>query len=74
MPYIVGKILARDITLHETSFQSEVCKRSYGLQSNGNPNFEFGTLDLGVPGKMRFGSAFMARHIKYYKGDGGGFP
>jgi hypothetical protein len=38
------------------------------LQSGKSPNFEnFGTLDLGVLGKM-------ANHREYYKGEGGGFP
>jgi hypothetical protein len=44
MPHIVENILTGATTLLETSSQSEVCTRNYGLQSRRSPNFK----NLGV--------------------------
>jgi len=41
----------------------------------GVPLSEISRLQLGSPGtKWHFGVGPMARHIEYYKGEGGGFP
>jgi hypothetical protein len=40
-----------------------------------SPNFgNFGTPTWESGNKMTFGANLMARHRKYYKGEGGGFP
>jgi hypothetical protein len=46
-----------------------------GLQSRGNPNFgNFRTPTWESRDEMTFGCYPVARHKKYYKGKGGGFP
>jgi hypothetical protein len=40
MPHFFGKLLTRDITLLQTSFQSEVCTRNYGLPKFWESQFQ----------------------------------
>ncbi len=69
VPYIIEKLSMRATTLLKTSPQSDVCtQKIMGLQSHKNPNFgKFGT-------KRHLGATFVAKHRKYYKWEGGGFP
>jgi len=46
-----------------------------GLQSFESPNFGISGLSFKSPGtKCHLGAGPMARHIIYYKGEGGDFP
>ncbi len=46
-----------------------------GVQSDGNPNLGISRLPLRSPEtKWHLGVGPVARHIKYYKGEGGSFP
>jgi hypothetical protein len=73
MPYIVEKLLLKDTIFFQTSLQSDVCIKSYGppkLQES-----QFRDSQLGNPmTKWHFSVGPMARHKKYYKGEGDGFP
>jgi hypothetical protein len=46
-----------------------------GIQNDGNPNLGISRLPLGSPDtKWHLGVGPVAKHIKYYKGEGGSFP
>jgi hypothetical protein len=62
--------------LLQTSLQLEVCIKSYGPPKLQESQFrEFWDSQLESPGtKWHLGVGPMAMHIKYYKGEGGGFP
>jgi hypothetical protein len=73
MPHTVGKFLTKATTLLYPSLQLTVYTKSYGLPKLQESQFwdsqlgSFGT-------KCYLGVGPMARHEKYYKGEGDGFP
>jgi hypothetical protein len=70
------KISMMVITLFQTSSQSKVCTRRYGPPTSQESQFqEFWDFQLGSPKKKwHLGVDPMAKHKKYYNGEGGGFP
>jgi hypothetical protein len=76
VPHIVEKILTRAITLLLISLQSEVFTRRYGPPKLQESQFrEFQNSQFGNPRtKWHLGVGHVAKHIKYYKGEGDGFP
>ncbi len=75
VPHIIRKLSTRAITFLQTSPQSEVCTKSYGPPKSRESQFrEFRDSQVGSPmTKWHLGVGPMARHNKYYRGEGDGF-
>jgi hypothetical protein len=73
--HVVGKLSTRATTLFQTSLWLKVCTKRYGLSKvMGIPTLGISKLPFGSPRiKWQLSAGPMAKHIIYYKGEGGGF-
>jgi hypothetical protein len=76
MQYTIGKLSMRVTTLLQNASQSEICSQSYGAPKSRETQLAwFRDFHSGVlREKSHLDVGFMASHIVYYKGEGGGFP
>jgi hypothetical protein len=74
--HTIEKLLTTDITLLQTSFQSEVYMQSYWAPKVTRvPTVGISRLPLGSPGtKCHLDAGPVVSHRVYYEGEGGGFP
>jgi hypothetical protein len=74
--HTVGKLSMRATILLQTASWSEVCLQSYGAPKSQESHLaRFQDSHSGIPGeKNHLDVGFVASHIVYYKGEGGGFP
>jgi hypothetical protein len=76
VPHIFGNFSTRATTSLYTSTQSKFYTRSYEPPKSQKSQFqEFQDFQFGNPGtKWHLSASHVARHIEYYKEEGGGFP
>jgi hypothetical protein len=76
MPHIVGKLSIRVTTFFQTSPQSKVCIKSYGIPKSQESQFqEFWDSQLwSLRTKWHLGASSMAKHSEYYKGESWWLP